>query len=103
MQVDASAFSGPTMAPGWDPADIVAQRSRPIEAMIDAGRIQPTVNSETVPHPRRWIAGRELLKPMAWTRGGDGRIGSDRRAAGKCAVGAVDPATVSDDERLRTM
>ncbi|HEU4361075.1 MAG TPA: D-alanyl-D-alanine carboxypeptidase/D-alanyl-D-alanine-endopeptidase [Mycobacterium sp.] len=43
VQVDTSAFSGPTMAPGWDPADIDGGDVAPIEsAMIDAGRIQPT-------------------------------------------------------------
>ncbi|WP_421843715.1 D-alanyl-D-alanine carboxypeptidase/D-alanyl-D-alanine endopeptidase [Mycobacterium sp.] len=47
VQVDISAFSGPTMAPGWDPADVDNGDIAPIQAaMIDAGRIQPTtVNS----------------------------------------------------------
>lgn len=43
VQVDTSAFSGPTMAPGWDPADIEGGDIAPIESvMVDAGRIQPT-------------------------------------------------------------
>jgi D-alanyl-D-alanine carboxypeptidase/D-alanyl-D-alanine-endopeptidase (penicillin-binding protein 4) len=42
IQVDASAFSGPSLAPGWDPADILGGDIAPIEAvMVDAGRIQP--------------------------------------------------------------
>ena len=42
IQVDASAFSGPSLAPGWDPADILGGDVAPIEAvMVDAGRIQP--------------------------------------------------------------
>jgi D-alanyl-D-alanine carboxypeptidase/D-alanyl-D-alanine-endopeptidase (penicillin-binding protein 4) len=42
VQVDTSAFSGPTMAPGWDPLDIDGGDIAPIESvMLDAGRIQP--------------------------------------------------------------
>ncbi|MBV8966313.1 MAG: D-alanyl-D-alanine carboxypeptidase/D-alanyl-D-alanine-endopeptidase [Mycobacteriaceae bacterium] len=42
IQVDASAFSGPSQAPGWDPADIVGGDVAPIEAvMVDGGRVQP--------------------------------------------------------------
>jgi D-alanyl-D-alanine carboxypeptidase/D-alanyl-D-alanine-endopeptidase (penicillin-binding protein 4) len=42
VQVDASAYSGPTMAPGWDPADIDGGDIAPMEAvMLDAGRTQP--------------------------------------------------------------
>ncbi|HET9876720.1 MAG TPA: D-alanyl-D-alanine carboxypeptidase/D-alanyl-D-alanine-endopeptidase [Mycobacterium sp.] len=43
VQVDVSAFSGPTMAPGWDAMDIEGGDIAPIESvMLDAGRIQPT-------------------------------------------------------------
>lgn len=43
VQVDLSAFSGPTMAQGWDAADIEGGDIAPIEAvMVDGGRIQPT-------------------------------------------------------------
>jgi len=43
VQVDISIFSGPDMAPGWDPADISGGDIAPIQAvMLDAGRIQPT-------------------------------------------------------------
>ena len=47
VQVDTSLFSGPTLAPGWDPADIEGGDIAPIESvMLDAGRIQPaTVES----------------------------------------------------------
>ncbi len=42
IQVDVSAFSGPTMAPGWDPADIFGGDVAPIESiMVDGGRTQP--------------------------------------------------------------
>src|SRR3984893_4904544 len=45
VQVDTSLFSGPTMAPGWDPADIAGGDIAPIESvMLDAGRIQPATD-----------------------------------------------------------
>ena len=43
VQVDNSLFSGPDMAPGWDPDDIAGGDIAPIQSvMLDAGRIQPT-------------------------------------------------------------
>ncbi len=65
VQVDTSAFSGPTMAQGWDPADVDNGDIAPIEsAMIDAGRIQPTtVNSRRSQTPAL-DAGRELAKGL---------------------------------------
>ncbi len=42
VSVDLSAYSGPTMAPGWDPADIGNGDIAPIESvMLDGGRTQP--------------------------------------------------------------
>lgn len=42
IQVDVSAYSGPTMAPGWDPLDIDGGDIAPMEAiMLDGGRTQP--------------------------------------------------------------
>ena len=42
VQVDISAYSGPTMAPGWDPLDIDGGDIAPMEAvMLDGGRTQP--------------------------------------------------------------
>jgi D-alanyl-D-alanine carboxypeptidase/D-alanyl-D-alanine-endopeptidase (penicillin-binding protein 4) len=42
VQVDVSAYSGPPMAPGWDPADIDGGDIAPMEAvMLDGGRTQP--------------------------------------------------------------
>ncbi|MCV7029189.1 D-alanyl-D-alanine carboxypeptidase/D-alanyl-D-alanine endopeptidase [Mycobacterium sherrisii] len=65
VQVDISAFSGPTMAQGWDPADIDNGDIAPIEpVMIDCGRIQPTtVNSRRSKTPAL-DAGRELAKAL---------------------------------------
>jgi serine-type D-Ala-D-Ala carboxypeptidase/endopeptidase (penicillin-binding protein 4) len=65
VQVDTSAFNGPTMAQGWDASDVDNGDIAPIEsAMIDAGRIQPsTVNSRRSPTPAL-DAGRELAKAL---------------------------------------
>ncbi|MCV7410877.1 D-alanyl-D-alanine carboxypeptidase/D-alanyl-D-alanine endopeptidase [Mycobacterium florentinum] len=65
VQVDTSAFSGPTMAQGWDPTDIDNGDIAPIESvMIDCGRIQPsTVNSRRSKTPAL-DAGRELAKAL---------------------------------------
>jgi len=65
VQVDTSAYSGPTMAQGWDAADVDNGDIAPIESvMIDAGRIQPsTVNSRRSRTPAL-DAGRELAKAL---------------------------------------
>ncbi len=45
VQVNTSLFTGPSFAPGWDPADIEGGDISPIEsAMLDAGRIQPATD-----------------------------------------------------------
>ena len=53
VQVDTSLFSGPDMAPGWDPDDIAGGDISPIQSvMLDAGRIQPTtLESRRSPTP----------------------------------------------------
>ncbi|WP_343600873.1 D-alanyl-D-alanine carboxypeptidase/D-alanyl-D-alanine-endopeptidase [Mycobacterium sp.] len=65
VQVDTSAFSGPTTAPGWDPMDIEGGDVAPIESvMLDAGRVQPT----TIESTRSWTpaldAGRALAAAL---------------------------------------
>lgn len=65
VQVDVSAFSGPTMAPGWDPLDIDGGDIAPIEsAMIDAGRTQPTTDTSRRSRTPALDAGRELAKGL---------------------------------------
>jgi serine-type D-Ala-D-Ala carboxypeptidase/endopeptidase (penicillin-binding protein 4) len=65
VAVDTSAFSGPTLAQGWDPADIDNGDIAPIEsAMIDAGRIQPTTVNSRRSHTPALDAGRELAKAL---------------------------------------
>jgi serine-type D-Ala-D-Ala carboxypeptidase/endopeptidase (penicillin-binding protein 4) len=65
VQVDTSAFSGPTMAPGWDPLDIDGGDIAPIESvMIDAGRTQPTTITSRRSRTPALDAGRELAKGL---------------------------------------
>ncbi len=65
IEVDTSAFSGPTMAPGWDPADIEGGDVAPIEAaMVDGGRTLPvTPDSARSPTPAL-DAGRALAAAL---------------------------------------
>jgi serine-type D-Ala-D-Ala carboxypeptidase/endopeptidase (penicillin-binding protein 4) len=53
VQVDTSAYSGPTMAPGWDPIDMQNGDFAPMESvMLDGGRTQPvSVDSTRSPTP----------------------------------------------------
>lgn len=53
VEVNTSLFTGPSFAPGWDPADIEGGDIAPIESvMLDAGRIQPaTDESRRSPTP----------------------------------------------------
>jgi D-alanyl-D-alanine carboxypeptidase/D-alanyl-D-alanine-endopeptidase (penicillin-binding protein 4) len=65
VQVDTSLFSGPTMAQGWDSADVDNGDIAPIEsAMIDAGRIQPTTVNSSRSRTPALDAGRELAKAL---------------------------------------
>lgn len=42
VQVDVGAYTGPTLAPGWDPLDIDGGDIAPMESiMLDGGRTQP--------------------------------------------------------------
>ena len=61
VQVDTSLFSGPDMAPGWDPDDIGGGDIAPIQAvMLDAGRIQPTTEESRRSPTPALDAGRAL-------------------------------------------
>jgi D-alanyl-D-alanine carboxypeptidase/D-alanyl-D-alanine-endopeptidase (penicillin-binding protein 4) len=84
--VDTSAFTGPTMAQGWDPADVDNGDIAPIESvMIDAGRIQPsTVNSRRSRTPAL-DAGRELAKALGLDPGAV-TVGSAPSGARQLAV-----------------
>ncbi len=61
VQVDVSDYSGPTMAPGWDPLDIDGGDIAPMEAvMLDGGRTQPVSVDSTRSKTPALDAGRAL-------------------------------------------
>ena len=61
VRVDISAYSGPTMAPGWDPADIDGGDIAPMESvMLDGGRTQPVSVESTRSTTPALDAGRAL-------------------------------------------
>lgn len=65
VQVDTSAFTGPTMAQGWDVADIDGGDFAPIESvMVDAGRIQPTTVDSKRSRTPALDAGRALATAL---------------------------------------
>ena len=104
VQVDISAYSGPTMAPGWDPLDIDGGDIAPMEAvMLDGGRTQPVSVESRRSRTPALDAGRALavalrvdpatvtVLPAAFDGAAD-RVG---------AVAAADRAVARDDEQLR--
>jgi D-alanyl-D-alanine carboxypeptidase/D-alanyl-D-alanine-endopeptidase (penicillin-binding protein 4) len=61
VQVDTSLYSGPDMAPGWDPLDIDGGDIAPIQpVMLDAGRTQPTTYDSRRSRTPALDAGRAL-------------------------------------------
>ncbi len=99
VQVDTSLFTGPDMAPGWDPADIGGGDISPIQSvMLDAGRIQPTtVESRRSPTPAL-DAGRALAAALG--------LGADRVTFAPGPAGGRQLASVQSAplmERLRQM
>ncbi|MBX7431257.1 D-alanyl-D-alanine carboxypeptidase/D-alanyl-D-alanine-endopeptidase [Mycobacterium sp. Y57] len=61
VQVDVSAYSGPTMAPGWDPLDIDGGDIAPMESvMLDGGRTQPLTDQSRRSRTPALDAGRAL-------------------------------------------
>lgn len=65
VQVDTSLFTGPDMAPGWDPADIAGGDIAPVQSvMLDAGRIQPTTDESRRSPTPALDAGRALAAAL---------------------------------------
>lgn len=65
IQVDVSAYTGPTMAPGWDPRDIAGGNIAPIQpVMLDGGRTQPTSAESTRSATPALDAGRALASAL---------------------------------------
>ena len=106
VQVDVSAYSGPTMAPGWDPLDIHNGDIAPMESvMLDGGRTQPvSVDSWRSEHPgarRRAARWPSALRRRPGDRHRAAAPAGQRHADRRGAVAAADRAAAADDERLR--
>ncbi|RVW00790.1 D-alanyl-D-alanine carboxypeptidase/D-alanyl-D-alanine endopeptidase [Rhodococcus xishaensis] len=85
--VDTSAYTGPTMALGWVPADIAAGFIAPIEpVMIDGARIGPLVDESPRSATPALDAGRTLARELG--------IDPARVALGKAEPGAATVASV---------
>ncbi len=92
--VDNSAFTGPTQAPGWDPADIAGGSWAPIESvMLDGGRVNPLVEySPRTPTPAL-DAGRRLALSLGMD---PASVRAGRAAAGAATVAKVQSAPLHD-------
>lgn len=65
VHVDVSVYTGPNMAPGWDPRDIAGGNIAPIEpVMLDGGRTQPTSAESTRSPTPALDAGRALASAL---------------------------------------
>ncbi len=97
--VDTSAYTGPSMAKGWDPIDIGDGSIAPMESvMIDGGRLQPLVEySPRTPTPAL-DAGRRLAVELGLD---PARVRIGTAAPGAAEVASVRSAPLRD--RLRDM
>lgn len=97
--VDNSAYTGPTLAPGWDPADVAGGSWAPIEpVMLDGGRLNPMVEYS----PRSPTPALDTGRRLALALGMD----PAKVRAGKAAAGAAPVAQVRSAplwERLTQM
>jgi D-alanyl-D-alanine carboxypeptidase/D-alanyl-D-alanine-endopeptidase (penicillin-binding protein 4) len=65
VEVNTSLFTGPSFAPGWDPADIEGGDISPIESvMLDAGRVQPATDESRRSATPALDAGRALAAAL---------------------------------------
>jgi D-alanyl-D-alanine carboxypeptidase/D-alanyl-D-alanine-endopeptidase (penicillin-binding protein 4) len=97
--VDVSAFTGPTLAPGWEPRDIPEGSIAPIEpVMIDGGRLDPLVEYSPRTATPALDAGRRLAIELG--------LDTDRVRIGTAVPGAQEIASVHSAplrDRLRDM
>jgi D-alanyl-D-alanine carboxypeptidase/D-alanyl-D-alanine-endopeptidase (penicillin-binding protein 4) len=92
--VDTSRYTGPTLQPTWDPADVAGGFVTPIEPlMLDGGRKDPTQEDGARVDDPALTAGRAL----AGLLGADaGSVAEATAAPDATVLGRVDSAPVSD-------
>jgi D-alanyl-D-alanine carboxypeptidase/D-alanyl-D-alanine-endopeptidase (penicillin-binding protein 4) len=105
--VDTSAYTGPTVAPGWDPADIAGGDYSPMESvMIDGGRLRPLEQDSPRTPTAALDAGRALARKLgidpAHVRLGGAPAGAQQVAAVQSAplVERLRQALVNSDNVL---
>lgn len=99
IQVDTSLYSGPELAPGWDPVDIDLGDIAPIQpVMLDAGRTQPTSYDSRRSHTPALDAGRALAAGLGVD---PARVTVTTRAQRGAEIASVQSAPLI--ERLRQM
>lgn len=97
--VDTSAYTGPTMAQGWDPVDIPEGSIAPIEpVMIDGGRLQPLVEYSPRTATPALDAGRRLAADLGLD---PAKVRAGTAPAGAAEIASVRSAPLRD--RLRDM
>ncbi|WP_280498036.1 D-alanyl-D-alanine carboxypeptidase/D-alanyl-D-alanine endopeptidase [Nocardia asiatica] len=97
--VDTSAYTGPTMAQGWDPIDIPEGSIAPIEpVMLDGGRLQPLVEYSPRTATPALDAGRRLAVELGLD---PARVRAGVAPAGAAEIASVRSAPLRD--RLRDM
>ncbi|WP_083884842.1 D-alanyl-D-alanine carboxypeptidase/D-alanyl-D-alanine-endopeptidase [Nocardia thailandica] len=88
--VDTSAYTGPTMAPGWDPVDIGDGSIAPMEpVMLDAGRLDPSQDYSPRTATPALDAGRRLASDLGLD---PGRVRVGQAPAGATEVARVQSA-----------
>jgi D-alanyl-D-alanine carboxypeptidase/D-alanyl-D-alanine-endopeptidase (penicillin-binding protein 4) len=92
--VDTSRYRGPTMAEGWDPADVAGGNITPIEPlMVDGGRINPKLeDGPRVPDPAL-AAGRALAQDLG---AGPSDVAEGAATSGAKVLGSVRSAPVAE-------
>ncbi|MDG4665268.1 D-alanyl-D-alanine carboxypeptidase/D-alanyl-D-alanine-endopeptidase [Mycobacterium sp. 236(2023)] len=99
VQVDVSAYTGPSMAPGWDPLDIDGGDIAPMEAiMLDGGRTQPVSVESRRSRTPALDAGRALAVAL---RLDPAKVTVSPRAADGTEIATVQSPPLM--ERLRQM
>ncbi|WP_431958308.1 D-alanyl-D-alanine carboxypeptidase/D-alanyl-D-alanine-endopeptidase [Nocardia lijiangensis] len=97
--VDTSAFAGPTMAKGWEGADVPGGSIAPIESvMIDGGRLEPLVEYSPRTTSPALDAGRRLAAELGLD---PARVRAGRATPNAAEVASVQSAPLRD--RLRDM
>lgn len=92
--VDNSAYTGPTIAPGWDPADIAGGSWAPIEpVMLDGGRLNPMVEYS----PRSPTPALDTGRRLALSLGMDpASVRAGKAPVGAATLAHVDSAPLHD-------